>query len=274
MLKKVAAINDMSGIGKCSLTVAIPILSALKTQCCPYPTAILSSQTGYPKFTYLDFTSYMQEYNRAWKELDVSFDTIYSGFLGSIDQIDIVRDFIKSNDNAYVIVDPVMGDGGDYYQTFNDEICNKIKDLVKISDLVTPNLTEACLLTNNKYHTNYTLEETLDLAKEISALGPKKVIITGILIDGNIINLGYDKENDEYLSYSLKYNNKSYSGTGDIFTSIISGLITNGHDFKDSIKIASDFIFKCIEYTSKYDIDTNDGVFFEVFLNDLTSLNN
>ena len=242
MLKKVAAINDMSGIGKCSLTVAIPILSALKTQCCPYPTAILSSQTGYPKFTYLDFTSYMQEYNRAWKELDVSFDTIYSGFLGSIDQIDIVRDFIKSNNNAYVIVDP--------------------------------NLTEACLLTNNKYHTNYTLEETLDLAKEISALGPKKVIITGILIDGNIINLGYDKENDEYLSYSLKYNNKSYSGTGDIFTSIISGLITNGHDFKDSIKIASDFIFKCIEYTSKYDIDPNDGVFFEVFLNDLTSLNN
>ena len=274
MLKKVAAINDMSGIGKCSLTVAIPILSALKTQCCPYPTAILSSQTGYPKFTYLDFTSYMQEYNRAWKELDVSFDTIYSGFLGSIDQIDIVRDFIKSNNNAYVIVDPVMGDGGDYYQTFNDEICNKIKDLVKISDLVTPNLTEACLLTNNKYHTNYTLEETLDLAKEISALGPKKVIITGILIDGNIINLGYDKENDEYLSYSLKYNNKSYSGTGDIFTSIISGLITNGHDFKDSIKIASDFIFKWIEYTSKYDIDPNDGVFFEVFLNDLTSLNN
>ena len=112
------------------------------------------------------------------------------------------------------------------------------------------------------------------MAKEISALGPKKVIITGILIDGNIINLGYDKENDEYLSYSLKYNNKSYSGTGDIFTSIISGLITNGHDFKDSIKIASDFIFKCIEYTSKYDIDPNDGVFFEVFLNDLTSLNN
>ena len=265
MIKKVAAINDMSGIGKCSLTVAIPILSALKTQCCPYPTAILSSQTGYPKFTYLDLTPHMKEYNKTWKELNVSFDTIYSGFLGSIDQIDIVCDFIKSNDNAYVIVDPVMGDGGDYYQTFNDEICNKIKDLVKISDLVTPNLTEACLLTNNKYHTNYTLEATL---------GPKKVIITGILIDNNIINLGYDKENDEYFSYSLKYNNKSYSGTGDIFTSIISGLITNGHDFKDSIKIASDFIFKCIEYTSKYDIDPNDGVFFEVFLNDLTSLNN
>ena len=274
MLKKVAAINDMSGIGKCSLTVAIPILSALKTQCCPYPTAILSSQTGYPKFTYLDFTSHMQEYNRAWKELDVSFDTIYSGFLGSIDQIDIVRDFIKSNNNAYVIVDPVMGDGGNYYQTFNDEICNKIKDLVKVSDLVTPNLTEACLLTNNKYHTNYTLEDTLKLAKEIANLGPKKVIITGILIDDNIINLGYDKESDESFSYSLKYNNKSYSGTGDIFTSIISGLITNGYDFKESIKIASDFIFKCISYTGKYDTDPNDGVFFEIFLNDLTSLNN
>ena len=130
MLKKVAAINDMSGIGKCSLSVALPILSALKTQCCPYPTAILSSQTGYPKFTYLDFTSHMKEYGETWKKLNVGLDTIYSGFLGSIDQIDIVSDFINQNKNAYVIVDPVMGDGGNYYQTFNDEICNKIKDLV------------------------------------------------------------------------------------------------------------------------------------------------
>ena len=95
MIKKVAAINDMSGIGKCSLSVALPILSALKTQCCPYPTAILSSQTGYPKFTYLDFTSHMKEYGETWKKLNVGFDTIYSGFLGSIDQIDIVSDFIN-----------------------------------------------------------------------------------------------------------------------------------------------------------------------------------
>lgn len=272
MIKKVAAINDMSGIGKCSLTVAISILSALKTQCCPYPTAILSSQTGYPKFTYLDFTPHMENYGKTWKDLNVSFDTIYSGFLGSIHQIDLVCDFIKNNENAYVIVDPVMGDGGDYYQTFNAETCNKIKNLVKISDLVTPNLTEACLLTNNKYHTHYTLEEALNLAKQISNLGPNKVIITGIIIDDNIINLGYDKNNDECFSYALKYNNKSYSGTGDIFTSIITGLITNGYDFKKSIKIASDFIFKCISYTAKYNIDRNDGVFFEVFLNDLTSL--
>ena len=128
MIKKVAAINDMSGIGKCSLTVAIPILSALKTQCCPYPTAILSSQTGYPKFTYLDLTHQMEEYGKTWEELNVSFDTIYSGFLGSIDQIDMVCEFIENNKNAYIIVDPVMGDGGDYYQTFDDNICAKIKD--------------------------------------------------------------------------------------------------------------------------------------------------
>ena len=273
MIKKVAAINDMSGIGKCSLTVAIPILSALKTQCCPYPTAILSSQTGYPKFTYLDLTSQMDEYGKTWKELNVNFDTIYSGFLGSINQIDMVCEFIENNKGAYVIVDPVMGDGGDYYQTFNDNICNKIKDLVKISDLVTPNLTEACLLTGNKYHTNYTIEEALDLAKEISNLGPKKIVITGIIIGDEIVNLGYDRDKDESFSYSLKYNNKSYSGTGDIFASIMAGLITNGHSLEDSIKIASDFIFKCIEYTGKYDIDPNDGVFFELFLNDLTSIN-
>lgn len=272
-MKKVAAINDMSGIGKCSLTVAIPILSALKTQCCPYPTAILSSQTSYPKFTYLDLTSQMKEYAKTWKELHMSFDTIYSGFLGSIDQIDLVCDFIKDNKNAYVIVDPVMGDCGDYYQTFDDKIAQKIKNLVKMSNLVTPNLTEACLLTNNQYHTKYKLDDALNLAKEISTLGPEKVIITGILIDDKIINLGYDKDNDESFSYVLDYNNKSYSGTGDIFTSIITGLITNGHNFKNSIKIASDFIFKCIKYTSNYDINPNDGVFFELFLNELTSLN-
>ncbi len=272
MIKKVAAIHDMSGIGKCSLTVAIPILSALKTQCCPFPTAILSSQTAYPKFSYCDLTSQMEEYAKVWKELNLNLDTIYSGFLGSIHQIDIVCNFIKNNENAYIIVDPVMGDSGKYYDTFDDEICEKIKDLVKVSDLVTPNLTEACLLTKKKYHTNYTLEETIDLAKEISDLGPEKVIITGLVIKDHIINVGFDKSTGEVFSYQTDYNHQYYSGTGDIFTSIVAGLITNDYNLFDSIKIATDFISKCVEYTSKYDIDHNNGVFFEVFLNDLTSI--
>ena len=272
MIKKVAAINDMSGIGKCSLSVALPILSALKTQCCPYPTAILSSQTGYPKFTYLDFTSHMKEYGETWKKLNVGLDTIYSGFLGSIDQIDIVSDFINQNKNAYVIVDPVMGDGGNYYQTFNDEICNKIKDLVKVSDLVTPNLTEACILTNKEYHQNYSRDELINIAKDLSDLGPLNVVITGIVEGDNILNLAYNKSTDEAYFTSVKYNNRSYSGTGDIFTSIICGLLTNNYDLNFAVETATKFIYKTINYTSKFNTNRNDGVMFEMFLGDLISL--
>lgn len=273
MLKKVAAIHDISGIGRCSLTAVIPILSSLKTQCCPYPTAVLSSQTAYPKFSYLDLTSEMKSYSAVWKDLNINFDTIYSGFLGSIDQIDIVYDFIKNNPNSYVVVDPVMGDDGSLYKTFDDKICDRIKKLVKVSDLVTPNLTEACLLTDSEYHNNFTIEEVTLIAKKLSQLGPKKVIITGIIIKDKIINLGYDKLSDSSFYYELNYDKKSYSGTGDIFTSIVIGLLINNHDFEECIKIASDFIFKCINYTNKFDTDPNDGVFFEMFLNDLTSIN-
>ena len=120
MQKKIAAINDLSGIGKCSLTVAIPIISALGVQCCPLPTAILSSQTGYPHFTFLDFTSEMKNYTDTWKKLNLSFDTIYSGFLGSIEQIDLVIEFISKNPDAFIVVDTVMGDEGQIYSVFSE----------------------------------------------------------------------------------------------------------------------------------------------------------
>ena len=172
MLKKVAAINDLSGVGRCSLTVAIPILSALKVQCCPFPTAILSSQTNYPEFTFLDFTNEMHEYKEVWSRLKINFDCIYSGFLGSIEQIDIVSNFIKENKTSLVVVDPVMGDNGELYPTFTKEMCNKIRELVKLSTLTTPNLTEACLLTDKEYHTNYSRHELIEIAKDLSRLGP------------------------------------------------------------------------------------------------------
>ena len=154
-MKKVAAINDLSGIGKCSLTVAIPILSALKVQCCPFPTAILSSQTGFSQYTFLDLTDEMEKYSSVWKNLGLEIDTIFSGFLGSIHQIDIVSNFIKENPNSMVIVDPVLGDDGVLYPIFDKNTCEKMKDLVKLSDLITPNLTEACLLTNVEYKNNF-----------------------------------------------------------------------------------------------------------------------
>ena len=273
MLKKVAAINDLSGIGKCSLSVAIPLLSALKVQCCPFPTAILSSQTGFSEYTFLDLTNEMEKYSNTWKKLNLNIDTIYSGFLGSSSQIDIVRNFIKSNPHAFVIVDPVLGDNGELYPIFNKDTCTKMKDLVIHSNLITPNITEACLLLNKDYKDNFSEEEVITIAKKLSELGPSKVIITGIVRDNMIYNLSYDKEEDKAFTYGLEYNKCSYSGTGDIFVSIICGLITNNYDLEFAVKTASDFIYKCVSYTSKYEDDRNQGVMFEMFLNDLTSIN-
>ena len=231
MQKKVAAINDLSGIGKCSLSVAIPILSALKVQCCPFPTAILSSQTGYPEFTFLDFTDEMVKYSNVWKNLKVNFDSIYSGFLGSKHQIEIVANFINDYPNAFIVVDPVMGDNGVMYPIFTEEMRQEIKELVKHSDLTTPNLTEACFLTGNDY-----------------------------------------RDNDHVFFTSVKYNNCSYSGTGDIFTSILCGMLVNKHDLGVAVNTATDFIYKTINYTSQFDTDRNDGVMFENFLSDLTNI--
>ncbi|XTR38871.1 pyridoxamine kinase [Paraclostridium tenue] len=272
MIKKVAAIHDLSGIGRCSLTVAIPILSALKIQCCPFPTAILSSQTGYPKYSFLDLTSEMVSYKKVWNELNVDFDCIYSGFLGSEDQIDIVSDFINDNKNSLVIVDPVMGDNGCLYPIFNKTMCNKIKNLVKHSNIVTPNITEALILTESDYtQINLCKDELISLAKKVSDLGPSKVVITGIILDNKIHNLAFDKNSNEIYFTSTDFNNISYSGTGDLFTSILTGMILNGHSLKYSVDIASQFIHKSILYTSKFNVDRNDGVMFEMFLSDLIS---
>ena len=273
MVKKVAAIHDLSGIGRCSLTAAIPIISALKVQCCPLPTAILSSQTGYPKFTFLDFTDEMTNYYKTWNELNINFDCIYSGFLGSIDQVDIVSNFINLNKNSFVIIDPVMGDNGELYSIFSFDMCNKIKDLVKLSNLTTPNITEACFLTDRDLSKkDYSDAELISIAKDISLLGPDKVVITGIIKNDEILNLAYDKITDKHFFTSVHYNNCSYSGTGDIFTSILCGLLTNGYDFKFSVEFATNFIFDTIEYTHKYNTDPRDGVMFEAKLNKLTSI--
>lgn len=272
MLKKVAAINDLSGIGKCSLTVAIPILSALKVQCCPFPTAILSNQTGFSEYTFLDLTNEMKEYSNTWKKLNLEIDTICSGFLGSIDQIDIVINFIKENPKSFVIVDPVLGDNGLLYPIFDEYTCKKMKDLVRHSDLITPNITEACLLLNRNFKKDFSENEIINMAKDLSNLGPHKVIITGITKDNMIYNLSYDKKNNKSFAYGLEYNKCSYSGTGDIFVSIVCGLVTNNYDLDFAVKTASDFIYKCVCYTSKYEVDRNQGVMFEMFLNDLTSI--
>lgn len=273
-VKKVATINDLSGIGRCSLTAAIPVLSALGVQCCPFPTAVLSNQTEFDKFTFLDITDEMIRYKETWNELGINFDCIYSGFLGSEKQIDIVLNFVKEKEKSLTVVDPVMGDNGILYDTFTDVMCKKMKKLVSIADIVTPNLTEACILTGevyNKYGTSN--EKVMKIAREIADMGPKKVIITGIIRDNKIYNFAYDKNEDKYFMVESDFNHESYSGTGDIFTSIIIGLLLNGHDLNFSIKNATKFIYNAIKFTSKFNTNPKEGIMFELFLKELILIN-
>lgn len=273
-VKKVATINDLSGIGRCSLTAAIPVLSTLGVQCCPFPTAVLSSQTEFDKFTFLDITDEMVRYKDTWKELGIKFDCIYSGFLGSEKQIDIVLDFVLEKENALIVVDPVMGDNGILYDTFTEEMCKKMWKLVSVANIVTPNLTEACILTGESYDKYGTNDEKVkEIAIKIANMGPEKVIITGVIRENKIYNYAYDKIKNKFFIAEAEFNNKSYSGTGDIFTSIIVGLLLNNHNLNYSIKSATNFIYKAINYTSKFNCNPKEGIMFELFLKELISIN-
>lgn len=270
VVKKVAAVHDLAGIGRCSLTVAIPILSVLGIQPCPLPTAVLSCQTDYPKFHFYDFTSEMKEYIETWDKMELTFDGIYSGFLGSEEQINIVINFIEKHNEALVLIDPVMGDNGEKYKTYTVEMCNKMKELVKRADVVTPNLTECCILTGRDYkNINNDNETLLKIAKEISSLGPKKVVITGVIKNDDVVTFAYDRENQESFTVANSYNRKSYSGTGDIFASIICGMLVKEYNFKTSVTKACEFIKKAVDITCKEDTDERNGILFEPLLNEL-----
>lgn len=272
--KKIACVNDISGVGKCSLTVALPIISALKCQCCPLPTSVLSSQTGYPKYTFTDLTDSMQSYIDVWHDLGQKFDTIYSGFLGSTEQIKIVENLINLNKNSFVIVDPVLADLGVLFPIFDDNHVKEMKKLVSMADLITPNITEANLLADRKADSfDYNDEQLLELCRDLSKLGPQSVIITGFETNACIMNICYDSSKDKITKIGNKYNKLSFSGTGDIFTSIVTAMVSRSFDINESVQCATDFIYDAVNYTVEGGVfDRNDGICFESFLHRLTSI--
>lgn len=167
--KKIAVINDFSGFGRCSIAVALPILSVMKVQCCPLPTSIFSNHTGFPSYFFEDYTSRMVPYMQEWKKLDLHFNGICSGFLGSKEQIEIVKKFFKEfkTEETQIIVDPVMGDYGKPYPTYTEEMCGEMKKLVEFADILTPNVTEACVLTDTPYKEKWKIEEIQEMAEKI-----------------------------------------------------------------------------------------------------------
>lgn len=268
MQKKLAVINDISGFGRCSITVSLPIVSYLGVQCCPVPTSIFSNHTGYPQFFFDDYTDRMPEYIDNWKKLGLTFEGIATGFLGSARQIQIVKKFIEefSKEDTQIIIDPVMGDYGKLYPTYTEELCQEMKKLVSHADIVTPNLTECCKLTDMSYKdTGWKKKELYNMAEQLSEQGPEKVVITGIRQGEFIANYIYEKGKEPKLIRTHKVGTER-SGTGDVFAAVIAVDSINGVPFDKSVKKASGFVKKCILKSIELDIPRTDGVCFEEIL--------
>lgn len=271
--KKVAVINDFSGFGRCSLAVALPIISAMGMQCCPLPTAVFSNHTGFSSYYWTDFTPHMRAYMDQWEKLGLRFNAISTGFLGSQAQCDIVLEFLRrfKTQDTLAVIDPVMGDNGKLYATYSRELAESMRVLTEHADILTPNLTELCVLADVEYREDFSEKEMADLCACLCDQGPRKVVISGLQLDKgtNLGNFVYEKGQSPILLRSKKIG-ECRSGTGDVFAAIITGCAARGQDFRSSVQLASDFISKALRRTMELDIPKTDGVCFEEFLSDLT----
>lgn len=273
-IPKVAAIHDMSGIGRCSMTVIMPIMSALGCQVCPLPTALLSSHSEFKDFYFFDFTDHMEEYFNMWEKNNATFDCVYSGFIGSEKQIDIMEDIIgriRKAGNPLIVVDPVMGDHGVIYQTYTKEMVEKMNTLVSVADIITPNLTEAEILLGEKYKCEkINIEKLKQYLKRLCDMGPRVSVITGIITeDDENINGCYDKINDKFYKVPFDYVNKRYPGTGDLFTSLFLGYLLQGKILPEAMEYASTFVSKAVLETYEAKTPGSEGVLFEKIMKEL-----
>lgn len=269
---KIAAINDISGIGRCSITVASPIMSALGCQVCPLPTAVLSNHSEYEDFFFYDFTDHMIEYYEKWETITSGFDCVYSGFIGSQKQIEIILKIIRriksknGNKKTLIVVDPVMGDDGFTYPTYDHNMIMKMSQLVEEADIITPNFTEACILTGKNYtgDNNLSIDTLKEYLVALSNLGPSTIVITGVRSDeGENINVCYDKNKKEFYKIPFECIDKRYPGTGDLFTSLFIGYLLNNEDLPKAIEKASRFVTSAVSITYQANTPTLEGVLFE-----------
>lgn len=266
--KRVAAIHDLSGFGKCSLTVALPILSAAGIETSAIPTAILSTHTGgISGYTYRDLTEDMRPVMKHWKSLDIKFDAIYTGFLGSFEQLDIVKEFFdafRQEDNL-ILVDPVMGDNGELYTVFTREFAAGMRMLCQKADIIVPNLTEAALLLDEPFHPGpYTHAYIESLLRKLGALGPQKVVLTGVYFKEDELGAAtYDRMTDTIDYVFTQKIPGYYHGTGDVFASALLSALLNDFSLIDAAAIAVHFTTDSIRRTYKAKTDYRFGVNFE-----------
>jgi len=268
IIQRVAAIHDLSGYGKASLTVVIPTLSAMGIQVCPLPTAVLSTHTGgYENFSFLDLTDEMERMIAHWKTLDLRFNAIYSGFLASPRQAEVVSNFIRDFrcDDQLVVIDPVMADEGELYPTMGEDMVHAMRGLVSEAHVVTPNLTELALLVGKEYdpliHINYVKVHMRALAKH----GPRFVVVTSVPVPKTTFSsvIGYDADTDRFWRVVSEHVPVQYPGTGDTFTSVLLGSLLQGENFPASIDRAVQFVSLAIRSSFGFDHDHREGAAIE-----------
>lgn len=275
-VRRIAAIHDLSGIGRTSLMAVIPILSTMGFNVCPLPTAILSNHSQYPDFSFLDLTEEMPRIIDQWEKLGVTFDAIYSGYMGSPRQIEIVCGFIERFRTAdtLVVVDPVLGDNGHLYSKMTQEMVEEMRRLACRADVLTPNLTEAFALLDRPYKTDCTTEELKDLIAELSEMGPDTVIITGVPVPGQsglTSVIARSKSDLRTWKVTCPYLPAHYPGTGDSFTSVITGSLLQGDSLPIALDRAAQFILQGIRSTFGYRMDNRDGILLERVLPNLNT---
>ena len=265
--KKIAVISDLAGYGRCALSISMPLLSAHGLQVCPVPTAVFSNHTAFPSCHQTDLTPILYDYVNEWEKLSLTFDGILSGYLSSPEQIAFVTDFIKRfrTPESIVIIDPVMGDHGKLYRAITPEMCTRMKELVHLADVLTPNLTEACMLTDTPYLTQPTRKELTVLLEKLLAFGAKKVVITGIFSEKSITNACME-QNGVPVFLRTKKEDVFRNGTGDIFASLLAADALIGKEFTTSVKEAASFIRHCIRVSEEQGVPQKNGVNFEQFL--------
>lgn len=265
-MKRIVTIQDISCVGKCSLTVALPIISAMGIETAAIPTAVLSTHTAFKNFTYRDLTGDLPKIAKHWKQEKFDFDGIYTGYLGSIEQIDMLKEFFKQfkTSNNFVFIDPVMADNGKLYAGFDEKFVKEMKELCKMADIIVPNLTEASYMLEKEYKENYSEQEIKDMLIELSFLGPKYVVLTGVSFKDNKLGvMSYNKETNEFFTYFKEKIPAKYHGTGDIFASTLVGAITNRNTLEEGLKVAVDYVWETINDTYKTNKKDVYGVNFE-----------
>lgn len=261
---RVAAIHDLSGFGRCSLAVIMPVLSAMGIQCCPVPTAVLSTHTGgFEDIVIKDLTDYIRPALDQYKKLGIDFDSVYSGFLASAEQIDHCLEFFSAYGGSLKVVDPVMGDHGKPYRTYTPQLCKRMGELVDVADVITPNLTEAAILLDEKYPLELTAGEVKSwLARLCKRV--RIVVITGVpLSEGAIANVGCDRETGGFWRVDCDYVPASYPGTGDIFAGVLTGGLLRGDSLSIAMDRATVFTQIAIKNTYSYGTEPRNGVMFE-----------